>query len=68
MGNQDRLRQYRSLGPRESSFTMTRGNEDIEEGGGLWKFLETRMGGSEKIVGLGGGYTSKPTGEGEGGS
>ena len=32
---------------------MTRGCEDIE-GGGLQKFLDTRNGGSEKIVGLGG--------------
>ena len=31
---------------------MTRGCEDIE--GGLRKFLDTRKGGSEKIVGLGG--------------
>ena len=43
---------------------MTRGrDEDIE--GGLRKFLDTRRGGSEKIVALGGGsenlYTSKPT-------
>ena len=34
--------------------------------GGLQKFLDTQKGGSEKIVGLGGGsktlYTSKPTG------
>ena len=36
------------------------------------KFLDTQNGGSEKVVGLGGGggsenlYTSKPTGEGEG--
>ena len=49
---------------------MTRGDEDIE--GGLQTFLDTRKGGSEKIVGLGGGgsenlYTSKPAGEGEGG-
>ena len=45
---------------------MTRGDEDIE--GGLQKFLDTRKGGSEKIMGgsklL---YTSKPTGEGGGG-
>ena len=32
---------------RESSFNMTRGNEDIE--GGLRKFLGTRKGGSEQI-------------------
>ena len=44
------------------------GDEDFE--GGLWKFLNTWKGGSEKIVGLGGGggsknlYTSKPTGGG----
>ena len=46
---------------------MTRGgDEDIE--GGLRKFLDTRRGGSEKMVALGGGgggsenlYTSKPT-------
>ena len=39
---------------RESSFNMTRGgDEDIE--GGLRKFLDTRRGGSEKIVALGGG-------------
>ena len=35
---------------RESSFNMTRGDEDIE--GGLRKFLHTWGGGSEKIVGL----------------
>ena len=34
---------------RESSFNMTRGDEDIE--GGLQKFLDTRKGGSEKIRG-----------------
>ena len=34
---------------------MTSGDEDIEEGEGLQKFLDTRKGGSEKIVGLGGG-------------
>ena len=39
---------------RESSFNMTRGgDEDIE--GGLRKFLDTRRGGSKKIVALGGG-------------
>ena len=39
---------------RESSFNMTRGgDEDIE--GGLRKFVDTRRGGSEKIVALGGG-------------
>ena len=39
---------------RESSFNMTRGgDEDIE--GGLRKFLDTRRGGSEKNVALGGG-------------
>ena len=37
-----------SLG--QSSFNMTRGYEDIEGGGG-----DTRKGGSEKNVGLGGG-------------
>ena len=46
---------------RESSFNMTRGG-----GGGLRKFLDTRKGGSEKL--LGGGsenlYSSKPTGRG----
>ena len=31
---------------------MTRGDEDIE--GGLWKFLDTRKGGSEKKLGGGG--------------
>ena len=31
---------------------MTRGDEDIEGGGGLRKFLHTRRGGSDKIVGL----------------
>ena len=50
-----------------SSFNMTRGDEDIE-GGGLWKFLDTRKGGSEKILGRRGNsensYTSKPTGGG----
>ena len=49
---------------RESSFTMTRGDEDIGEG--LRKFLDIRKGGSEKKKGgppknL---YTSKPTGGG----
>ena len=34
---------------------MTRGGENIEVGGGLRKFLDTRRGDSEKIVGLGGG-------------
>ena len=44
---------------RESSFHMAKGggggggDEDIE--GGLRKFLDTRRGGSEKIVALGGG-------------
>ena len=39
---------------RESSFNMTRGgDEDIE--GGLRKFFDTRRGGSEKNVTLGGG-------------
>ena len=33
---------------------MTRGYEDIEGGGGLRKFLDTRKGGFEKIIGLGG--------------
>ena len=35
---------------RESSFNMTRGRggEDIE--GELWKFLDTRRGGSEKLL------------------
>ena len=36
-------------------------------GAGLRTFLDTRKGGSEKIVGLGGGAPKKPTGE-EGGS
>ena len=40
-----------SLG--ESSFNITGGDEDIE--GGLRKLLDTRKGGSQKIVGLGGG-------------
>ena len=31
---------------------MTRGDEDIERVVGLQKFLDTRKGGSEKIVGL----------------
>ena len=35
---------------RESSFNMTRGDEDIE-GGGVRKFLDSRKGGSEKIRG-----------------
>ena len=39
---------------RESSFNMTRGDADIE-GGGVQTFLDTKKGGSEKIVGLGGG-------------
>ena len=45
---------------------MSRGDEDIE--GGLWKFLDTRKGDSEKTRGGEGGsenlYTSKPTGGG----
>ena len=41
------------LSLRESSFNMTRGDEDFEFG--LQKFLDTWKGGSEKIVGLGGG-------------
>ena len=42
------------------------GDEDIE--GGLWKFLDTQKGGSEKIRGGSENlYTSKPTGT-EGGS
>ena len=45
-----------SSGIRESSFNMTRGDEDIE--GGLQKLLDTRKGGSENL------YTSKPTGGG----
>ena len=36
---------------RESSFNMTRGDEDIE--GGLRKFLDTRKGASENIRGGG---------------
>ena len=36
---------------RESSFNMTRGDEDIERVVGLQKFLDTRKGGSEKIRG-----------------
>ena len=37
---------------RESSFNMTRGDEDIEGGGGrLQKFLDTRKEGSEKLGG-----------------
>ena len=45
---------------------MTReGDEDIEGGGGLRKFLDTRKGGSEKIRGGSENlYTSKPTGGG----
>ena len=41
---------------RECSFNMTRGYKDTEGGGGggLRKFLDTRKGGSEKNVGLGG--------------
>ena len=55
---------------RESSFNMTRrGDEDIE--GGFQKFLDTRKGGSEKLLGLERGsenlYTTKPIGGGEGG-
>ena len=47
---------------------MTRaGDEDIEGGGGLWKFLDTRKGASEKIgEGFEKSYTSKPTGGGGG--
>ena len=41
---------------RESSFNMTRGDEDIE--GGLRKYLDTGKGGLENL------YASKPTGEG----
>ena len=41
---------------------MTGGDKDIE---GVWKFLDTRKGGSEKIRGGSENlYTSKPTGEG----
>ena len=36
---------------RESSFNMTRGDEDTDRGGGLREFLDTRKGGSEKIRG-----------------
>ena len=40
----------------ESSFNMRQwGDKDINGGGGVRKFLDTRKGGSEKIVGLGGG-------------
>ena len=53
---------------RESSFNMTRGG--WRYWGGRRKFLDTRMGGSEKIRRGGGGsknmYTSKPTGGGRG--
>ena len=45
---------FRSLG--ESSFNMTRG--EWRYWGGLWKFLDTRKGGSENL------YTSKSTGGG----
>ena len=38
---------------RESSFNMTRGDEDIE--GGLRESLDTWKGSSEKLVALGGG-------------
>ena len=46
--------------------TRERGNENIEGRRGLRKFLDTRKGGSEKIVGLRWGgsenlYTAKPT-------
>ena len=41
---------------RESSFNMTRGDEDIE--GGLRKFLDARKGGSENL------YTLNPKGGG----
>ena len=45
---------------RESSFNMTRGDEDVK--GGLQKVLPTRKGGSEKIRGGSENlYTSKPT-------
>ena len=45
---------------RESSFNMTRGDEENEGGGGgLRKLLDTRKGGSGKIVGLGGGVPRK---------
>ena len=44
-----------SKGLRESSFNMTRGGGDEDIEGGLRKFLDTRRGGSEKIVALGGG-------------
>ena len=37
---------------RESTFNMTRGGDADIEVGGLQKFLDTRKGGSEKIVGL----------------
>ena len=53
---------FQFFSPRESSFNMTRWDEDIEEG--LRKFLHTRKGGSEKIrKGSENLYTSKPTGE-----
>ena len=49
---------------RESPFNMTREDEDIE--GGLWKFLDTRKGGSEKIRrGSENLYTLNPKGGGE---
>ena len=37
---------------------MTRGDEDIEGGGELRKFLDTRKGGSEKIRGSTSGFLS----------
>ena len=53
---------------RESSFNMTRwGDEVIEGGGGLRKFLDTRKGGSEKIRGGSENlYTLNPKGGGGG--
>ena len=50
---------------RESSFNMTRGDEDIE--GGLRKLLDTRKGGSEKVRGVSENlYTLNPKGGGGG--
>ena len=40
---------------RENSFNMTRGGGGWRYWGGLWTFLDTWKGVSEKIVGLGGG-------------
>ena len=48
-----KFERQRLLTIRESSLNMTRGDGDIEGEGELQNSLDTRKGGSEKIVGLG---------------